>query len=70
MGRATIASIEAGRQVVALHQALALCSALSVELGALLGQSALTDEDDLGLSEVLDAHDLEIIRELRHGVSS
>lgn len=68
MGRATIASIESGRQVVALHQALALCSALAVELSSLVSTHA--KDDDLGLEDVLDAHDLEIVRELRHGLTS
>lgn len=70
MGRATVASIEAGRQVVALHQALSLCTVLGVELSALLAQSHQAGREDLGLEGLLEAHDLEIIRELRHGLTT
>ena len=70
MGRATVASIEAGRQVVALHQALSLCTVVGVELSALLAQSHQADTEVLGLEGLLEAHDLEIIRELRHGLTT
>jgi len=70
MGRATVASIEAGRQVVALHQALSLCTVLGVELSALLAQSHQADTEELGLEGLLEARDLEIIRELRHGLTT
>ena len=70
MGRATVASIEAGRQVVALHQALSLCTVLGVELSALLAQSQRAGREDLELEGLLEAHDLEIIRELRHGLTT
>jgi len=70
LSRATVASIESGRQVVALHQALALCRALAVDLGSLVAQAAQPDDAGLGLEGSLDAHNLEIIRELRHGLTT
>lgn len=70
MGRATVASIEAGRQVVALHQALSLCTVLGVELKALIPQSHPSESRDLELEGLLEAHDLEIIRELKHGLTT
>lgn len=70
MGRATVASIEAGRQVVALHQALSLCTVLGVQLSALLANPHQADSEDLGLEGLVEAHDLEIIRELRHGLTT
>ena len=55
---------------MALHQALSLCTVLGVELSALLAQSHQADTEVLGLEGLLEAHDLEIIRELRHGLTT
>lgn len=62
LGRATIASIERGRQAVAIHQAVRICRALGTHLSDLLGDA----EGELqGLRNVLADHDLEIVRQLR-----
>lgn len=55
---------------MALHQALSLCTVLGVELSALLAQSQQAGREDLELEGLLEAHDLEIIRELRHGLTT
>jgi transcriptional regulator with XRE-family HTH domain len=70
MGRATVASIEAGRQVVALHQALALCSALGVDIGKLLVETRESNSQDHDLEGLLEPHDLQIIREIRDGLTT
>lgn len=69
MGRATIASIEKGRQAVALHQALSLCKALEVELLEMIpgnkeGSSSVYKE----LKGVLDGQDLEIVEQLHEAM--
>ena len=70
MGRATVASIEAGRQVVALHQALALCRALDVDVGKLLVETHESNSLDRDLEGLLEPHDLQIIREIRDGLTT
>lgn len=61
LGRATIASIEAGRQAVALHQAIQISQALGCDLGHLLECS----QEESTLRELLDdPGDLEIVRQL------
>lgn len=62
MGRPTIASIERGRQVVALHQALNLSKALGVTLEELTSNSA--PSRIRGLAGQLEDTDLEIIQQL------
>jgi transcriptional regulator with XRE-family HTH domain len=63
IGRPTIAGIEAGRQGVALHQAVALSKALNVELSQLI--QVEIDSQLEGLERVLDSHDLRIVQNLR-----
>lgn len=62
MGRPTIASIERGRQVVALHQALKLSKALGVTLEELTSNAALSHVR--GLAGQLEDKDREIIQQL------
>ena len=65
MGRPTIASIENGRQAVALHQVMKLCEALDVELTYLVfDRPYISRLDHLAID--LDAHDLDIVQQL-HG---
>lgn len=67
MGRPTIASIEKGRQAVALHQVMKLAEALDLEMATLLsGISEKASLIDLsGLHETLSARDLEIVEQLQ-----
>jgi transcriptional regulator with XRE-family HTH domain len=67
MGRPTIASIEGGRQAVALHQALKLSEALGVGLGDLVAQAAPSALRDLH-GQLAD-HDLLIVQQLREELS-
>lgn len=62
MGRPTVAAIEAGRQAVALHQAVALAKALGVQLAELLEESA--DQSLTDLAYVLEDDDLKAISRL------
>lgn len=62
MGRPTVAAIEAGRQAVALHQAVALSRALGVNLGELLEEPA--DPTLADLAYVLEDDDLKAITRL------
>ena len=65
IGRASIAAIERGRQAVALHQALALCEALDVNLPDLLPKT--NDSSTFAfeaLKGLLDGQDLEIVERL------
>ncbi|MFO6419239.1 helix-turn-helix domain-containing protein [Hylemonella sp. W303a] len=65
MGRPTVAAIEAGRQAVALHQAVALSSALGVSLGELVGDVAAPALNSL--AHILESDDLKkIARILEH----
>jgi len=70
MGRATVASIEAGRQVVALHQALAICAALEVDLGKLMAQTQELASKRHDLAGLLEPHDLEIVLEIQDGLAT
>ncbi|WP_167481293.1 helix-turn-helix domain-containing protein [Acidovorax cavernicola] len=63
MGRPTVAAIEAGRQAVTLHQAVALSNVLAVGLMELIGVGGAPSVD--GLEQVLDDHDLRIVQQLR-----
>lgn len=62
MGRATIASIEAGRQAVALHQALKLGEALRTDLRELIADT--TPSELRQLQGVLRDSDLRIVLDL------
>ena len=63
MGRPTVAAIEAGRQAVTLHQAVALSNVLETGLMDLLGAGSTPSVD--GLEQVLGDHDLRIVQQLR-----
>lgn len=62
MGRPTVAAIEAGKQAVALHQAVALAKALGVQLTELLEEGA--DQSLTDLAYVLEDDDLKAISRL------
>lgn len=62
IGRATVASIELGRQAVALHQAVGLCKVLGVKLADLLEEPA---EDLEELRGVIADSDLAIVSQIR-----
>lgn len=67
MGRPTIASIEKGRQAVALHQVVKLGSALDVDVATLVSglieSSASPDLKDLHTS--LTPRDFEVLKQLQ-----
>lgn len=62
MRRSTVAAIEGGRQVVALHQAVAISAALTVSLENLMAADPSSDSPEL---EQLDDHDRSIVEELQ-----
>jgi len=62
MGRPTVAAIEAGRQAVALHQAVALANALGVQLAELLKEDV--DQSLTDLAYGLEDDDLKAISRL------
>lgn len=67
MSRPTIASIEGGRQAVALHQALKLSEALGVDLTELVVDT--TPARLRYLRGQLEDHDLQIVQQLREELS-
>lgn len=62
MGRQTVAAIEAGKQAVALHQAVALANALGVQLADLLKEGV--DQSLTDLAYGLEDEDLKAISRL------
>ncbi len=63
IGRATVASIESGRQAVALHQAIKLSEALKVDIAQLVNAPKSSEISSLG--NVLADQDLQILEQLR-----
>jgi DNA-binding XRE family transcriptional regulator len=69
MRRASIASIEAGRQVVSLHQAVEISMRLGVQVQTMIDESrgvTILNEEHGSLAD----QDLEIIRQLHQGLGA
>ncbi len=64
IGRATIATMETGKQAVALHQLYSLCEALNVRLNQLLPPMESAELIRALGEQKLEKSDVDIIREL------
>ncbi len=64
IGRATIATMETGKQTVALHQLYALCEALSIRVNQLLPPMDSAELIRALGEQKLEKSDVDLIREL------